>query len=183
MTFTNIDWDCHHFIASKPSHGCGRCSQEHQDQEAILRNQFLRLRISRQTCGDQLVDGAARERPSPYKSYEALALRGQKLLDDEAEHGTRSWVSAAGIARLPLMLRLPESLFHPGKLWLFRILGAVIPELDDVCSDELPRPPSPCYPVLPLHLRLVWLAGIAIVEQAGPAMLDLLQHHVMGDHQ
>ena len=40
----------------------------------------------------------------------STALRGEKLLDDEAELGTGTWTSRAEIARLLLMRRGAETL-------------------------------------------------------------------------
>ena len=36
--------------------------------------------------------------------------------------------------------------------------------------------------ILPLHLRPALLAGVAIVERAGPEMLRVLRGHMMGDN-
>jgi hypothetical protein len=38
-------------------------------------------------------------------------------------------------------------------------------------------------PILPLHLRPTLLAGVAIVERAGPEMLRMLRGHMMGDNR
>src|SRR5262249_590224 len=43
--------------------------------------------------------------------------------------------------------------------------------------------PSPASPVLPLHLRPASLAGVAIVERAGPAMLEMLNPHTLGENR
>lgn len=36
-------------------------------------------------------------------------------------------------------------------------------------------------PILPLHLRAAQLAGVAIVERAGPEMLRMLRGHMIGE--
>ncbi|CAH2403574.1 hypothetical protein [Mesorhizobium escarrei] len=51
-------------------------------------------------------------------------------------------------------------------LWRFRVLGAVIPDLDHVIAEQQENLPTPAKPILPLHLR------VAIVERAGPEMLS-----------
>jgi hypothetical protein len=38
-------------------------------------------------------------------------------------------------------------------------------------------------PILPLHLRPALLAGIAIVDRAGPEMLQMLHGHMMGENK
>ncbi|WP_234835882.1 hypothetical protein [Sinorhizobium meliloti] len=51
------------------------------------------------------------------------------------------------------------------------MLGAIIPDLDDVVATERRSLPTPANPILPLHLQPALLAGVAIVERAGPEML------------
>jgi hypothetical protein len=78
----------------------------------------------------------SRELPSPFRQYRAAALRGERLLDDEAERHTRTWTSPADIARLLLMRRVPTPVPREHDLWRFRVLGAVIPDLDHVVAAE-----------------------------------------------
>ena len=35
---------------------------------------------------------------------------------------------------------------------------------------------------MPIHLRSAWLAGVATVEQAGPAMLDILRSQMLNNN-
>jgi hypothetical protein len=55
----------------------------------------------------------------------------------------------------------------------FRVLGAIIPDLDDVVAEQQETLPTPAKPILPLHLRPALLAGVAIFERAGPEMLRM----------
>lgn len=65
--------------------------------------------------------------------------------------------------------------------WRYRVLGTIIPDLDDVVErGSLPRPANP---ILPLNLQPGLLAGVAIVERAGSEMLEMLQGQMMGQHQ
>ncbi|WP_204842236.1 hypothetical protein [Manganibacter manganicus] len=64
-----------------------------------------------------------------------------------------------------------------------RILGAIIPDLDHVVAAEQENLPTPAKPILPLHLRPALLAGVAIVERAGPEMLWMLRGYMMGDNR
>jgi hypothetical protein len=111
-----------------------------------------------------------------------VALRGEKLLDEEAERGIGTWTSPADIARLLLMRRIPRPIPRERDLWRFRVLGAVIPDLDHVVAEQQDLP-TPAKPILPLHLRPALLAGVAIVERAGPEMLRMLRGHMMGDNR
>jgi len=63
------------------------------------------------------------------------------------------------------------------------VLGAIIPDLDDVVATERRSLPTPANPILPLHLRPALLAGVAIVERAGPEMLKMLRAKMMGQNQ
>jgi len=63
------------------------------------------------------------------------------------------------------------------------LVGAILPELDDVVAEKQIILPSPASPVLPLHLRPALLAGVAIVECAGPAMLEMLHAHTLGENR
>ncbi|WFU05777.1 hypothetical protein QA648_21660 (plasmid) [Rhizobium sp. CB3171] len=47
-------------------------------------------------------------------------------------------------------------------------------------AAELPTPASP---ILSLHLRPALLAGVAIVQRAGPEMLYMLRGHMMGENK
>ncbi|MFQ6185261.1 hypothetical protein ACLMJV_25390 [Sinorhizobium meliloti] len=61
------------------------------------------------------------------------------------------------------------------------MLGAIIPDLDDVVERR--SLPTPASPILPLNLRPALLAGVAIVERAGPEMLKMLRGQMMGQNQ
>lgn len=64
-----------------------------------------------------------------------------------------------------------------------QVLGAIIPDLDDVIATERRSVPTAANPVLPLHLRPALLAGVAIVERSGPEMLKMLRAKMMGQNQ
>ncbi|MCZ4292387.1 hypothetical protein O4H62_26425, partial [Hoeflea alexandrii] len=104
-------------------------------------------------------------------------------LDDEAERGIGTWTSPTEIARLLLMRRIPRPFPREHDLWRFRVLGAIIPDLDHVVAEQGENLPTPAKPTLPLHMRPALLAGVAIVERAGPEMLQMLSAHMMGDNR
>jgi hypothetical protein len=121
--------------------------------------------------------------PLPFPAISRCGSSWRKLLDDEAERGIGTWTSPADIARLLLMRRVPTPVPREHDLWRFRVLGAVIPDLDHVIAERQENLPTPAKPILPLHLRPALLAGVAIVERAGPEMLRMLRGHMMGDNR
>ena len=134
-------------------------------------------------CGELLTDPGGLEVAFPFLKYRQAALHGERLLDAEAERGKWTWASLVGIARLLLMRRVPKPLPGDGELWRFRVLGAIIPEFDDLVAPKPASLPSSGTPILPLYLRPALLAGVAIVYRAGPGMLPMLQSHTMGDNR
>ncbi len=183
MTFANVAQTSHRLISTRPTQVCTSCSSEHLEPQPILRSQFLGWRTTCPLCGEQLRDPDRRQIPSPFWQYQSAALRGEKLLDDEAEHGIRTWASATEIARLLLMRRFPRPIPREHDFWRFRVLGAIIPDLDHVVAAEQQSLPTPAKPILPLHMRPALLAGIAIVECAGPEILRMLCGHTMGENR
>ncbi|WP_223479830.1 TniQ family protein [Oricola indica] len=182
MTFGNVVQSSHRLLAAGPAQVCTNCSLGHTEPAPILRSQLLGWRITCPLCANQFRDSGGRELPSPFRQYRGVALRGEKLLDEEAERGIGTWTSPADIARLLLMRRIPRPIPRERDLWRFRVLGAVIPDLDHVVAEQQDLP-TPAKPILPLHLRPALLAGVAIVERAGPEMLRMLRGHMMGDNR
>ena len=183
MIFTNVAQSSRRLIATRPTQVCTGCSPGLAEQAPILRSQLLGWRITCALCGNQLRDAGGRELASPFRQHRVAAVHGERLLDDEAERGIGTWTSPADIARLLLMRRVPTPVCREHDLWRFRVLGAVIPDLDDVIAERQENLPTPAKPILPLHLRPALLAGVAIVERAGPEMLRMLRGHMMGDNR
>ncbi|MAZ19567.1 MAG: hypothetical protein CL535_24985 [Ahrensia sp.] len=63
-------------------------------------------RIRSFRCGNFLQDREGRSVPSPIRQYHSAVIRGEKLLDNEIEHGVLRWTSSIEIARLVLMRRI-----------------------------------------------------------------------------
>ncbi|CAH1662347.1 conserved hypothetical protein [Chelatococcus asaccharovorans] len=183
MTFTNVAPSSRRLIAVRPLQSCPNCRARRAEPGPTLRSQLLGWRLTCPLCGKlfRAIDG--RKLPCPFRQYRNATLRGEKLLDDEAEHGTRTWTSPVEIARLLLMRRIPRPIPRESDLWRFRVLGAIIPDLDDIVAAEQENLPTPASPILRLHMRPALLAGIAIVERAGPEMLRMLPGHMMGDNR
>lgn len=96
--------------------------------------------------------------PPPFAAYWTDAFEGQRLIDDEAERGVRTWASPTELAHLLLMRRDPRTTYlkRSGNI---RLLGAIVPEIDAVLDSEISLP-SPTNPILPLWLRPALLAGV-----------------------
>lgn len=150
---------------------------------SILRSQLQGWRITCPHCSRPFQDLAQCDLGRPFDQYRAAALRGEKLLEDDAERDIQTWTSPLALARLLLMRRVPWPFPRDAELWRYRVLGIVIPDLDDVIAREGSFPPSPKHPVVPLHIRPALLASVAIVERAGPEMLQMLQAHTFGHNR
>lgn len=183
MTFTNVAQSSRRLIAVRPQQSCPNCSARRTEPEPTLRSQLVGWRLTCPACRGLFRDTDGRELPSPFRQYRAAAIRGERLLDDEAEHGIVTWTSPTEIARLLLMRRIPRPIPRESDLWRFRVLGAIIPDLDGIVAAEQENLPTPASPILRLHMRPALLAGIAIVERAGPEMLRMLPGHMMGDNR
>ena len=81
------------------------------------------------------------------------------------------------------MRRIPWPPPRDGDLWRYRLLGAIVPDLDAILAKQTSFPYSPKHPILPLHIRPALLAGVAIIDRAGPPMLKMLQGHMMGENK
>ncbi|WP_082530192.1 TniQ family protein [Rhizobium sp. Root1203] len=182
MTFSNIPQSSRRMIASEPRQSCSTCRRTADGLPVILRSQFLGWRITCPLCGGTLQTIGGNDGPTPFGGYHHAALMGEEMLDNEAEHGIPNWVSPNEIARLLLMRRVPKSVpgYEPSG---YRLLGVIIPDLDDVMQMETSKLPSPASPILPMYLRPALLAGVAIVQHAGPEMLRMLSGHMMGENK
>ncbi|MCB1469051.1 MAG: TniQ family protein, partial [Rhizobiaceae bacterium] len=120
MTFTNVAQSSRRLIAARPSQYCPNCCAVGAKPAPILRSQLPGWRITCTQCGTWLRGPGDGEIPSPFRQYHRAALRGEKLLDDEAERGIRTWTSPAEIARLLLMRRVVWPLPGEHELWRYR---------------------------------------------------------------
>jgi hypothetical protein len=98
-----------------------------------------------------------RELPSPLQQYHRAALRGEKLLGDEAEHGIRIWTSTTEISRLLQMRRMTWPPLPGHELWRVRVLDAIIPDLDHVVAAEQENPPTSALITTLLALVAAWI--------------------------
>jgi hypothetical protein len=105
---------------------------------------------------------------------------GERLLDAEGKRGTRTWASSVDILRLLLMRRTPRPVPDEDEFWRFRVLGAIVPEFDDLLASQRENLPASGSPILPLHLRWALLAGVAMSIAAERRML---QRHTMGENR
>lgn len=183
MAFGNIRKPIQCFISKSPMQHCSNCYLEDSEPAPIRRGQLLGWRITCSLCGGMLRSIGQNDPDNSFTQYFDIALRGEKLLNDDAEHNIYSWTSPLELARLLLMRRIPHPLPRGGDLWRFRVLGAVIPDLDNVMGQETSFTPCPKRPILSLRFRTALLAGVAIVERSGPEMLRMLQGHTFGHNR
>ena len=183
MTFANVQSTVHRFISKEPVQRYSSCGCRTSDPGPILRSQLQGWRITCPHCGQPFRGIAQCDRGRRFHRYYAAELHGEKLLDDDAERDIQTWTSPLELARLLLMRRVPWPFPRDAELWRYRVLGAVIPDLDDVLAKEGSFSPSPKHPILPLHIRPALLAGVSIVERAGPEMLKMLQTHTFGHNR
>jgi hypothetical protein len=184
MTFTTVNRTSRRLIGAKPLQSCPNCDGPAlSDPKPILRSQLLGWRVTCPLCRELLSDPDGFEVASPFLKYRQAALHGERLLDAEAERGKWTWASPVDIARLLLMRRVPKPPPDEAEFWRFRVLGAIIPEFDDLVAAKPASLPTSGTPILPLHLRPALLAGIAIVDRAGAGMLPMLQSHTMGGNR
>jgi hypothetical protein len=183
MTFARVSRSSRRLIGAKTLQSCPHCCPAVSDCKPTLRSQLLGWRMTCPLCGEPFSDPDGLEVASPFGKYREAALRGERLLDAEAERGTWSWASPVDIARLLLMRRIPKPLPSEEELSRFRVLGAIVPEFDDLVATEPDNLPGSGTPILPLRLRPPLLWGVAIVDRAGPGMLRMLQSHTMGDNR
>lgn len=183
MTFTNIPQSSRRLIAREPRQLCCSCSPATNELQPVLRSRFLGWRITCPLCGNPLQNTDGIARPSPFSRYHNSALIGEQLLDDEAERGMQNWMAPSEIAGLLLMRRVPKPVPALYEWSDYRVLGVITPDLDDVLRMETSKLPSRASTLLPLHLRPALLAGVAIVQRAGPEMLHMLRGHMMGENK
>ena len=183
MTFANVQSSAHRFISKKPIQRCSGCNSGHSDPGPILRCDRQGWRITCPHCGRPFQNLGQCDRGRPFDQYRAAALRGENLLQDDAERDIQTWTSPLKLACLLLIRRVPWPFPRDAKLWRYRVLGAVIPNLYEIIAREGSFPPSPKHPIVPLHIRPALLAGVAIVERAGPEVLQMLQAHTFGHNR
>lgn len=183
MSFADAPYIAHRFIAKTPLQHCLPCSRAYTGSALVLRSELQGWRITCPHCGEPYQDKTTGECDPALAPYHTAARRGESLLDDHAERGAETWFPPLEIARLLLMRRFPWSPPRDGEHWRYRLLGAIVPDLDVVLARETSFPHSPKHPILPLHIRPALLAGVAIIDRAGPAMLKMLQRHMLGENR
>jgi len=149
MTFSTVNKASRRLIGAKPLQSCLNCGPALSDCTPILRSQLLGWRVTCPLCGQFLRDPDGSEVASPFLRYRQAALRGERVLDAEAERGKWTWASPVDIARLLLMRRVPRPAPDEGEFWRFRVLGAIIPEFDDLVAVNSASLPTTGTPILP----------------------------------
>lgn len=183
LSFANAPKSARRFIAKSPMQHCARCTHSGGGSLLVLRSELQGWRITCPHCGEPYHDKTTRDGDRTLAPYRAAARRGETLLNNHAERGVETWLAPLEIARLLLMRRIPWPPPRDGDLWRYRLLGAIVPDLDAILAKQTSFPYSPRHPILPLHIRPALLAGVAIIDRAGPSMLKMLQAHVLGENR
>ena len=183
LSFADAPKAAHRFISKTPMQRCLRCTQTDVSPPPILRSELQGWRITCPHCRESYQDKTTSAGDWTLAPYRAAARRGETLLNNHAEHGAERWLPPLEIARLLLMRRVPRPPPRDGDLWRYRLLGAIVPDFDGILAKEMAFPFSPKHPILPLYIRPALLAGVAILDRAGPPMLKMLQGHMMGDNK
>lgn len=183
LSFTGAPKVAHRFIAKCPVQRCARCTQTDAGPPPVLRSELQGWRITCPHCGEPYQDKTTSDCTPAFTSYSAAARRGETLLNDHAESGAETWFPPLEIARLLLMRRVPFPPPPGDDLWRYRLLGAIVPDLDAILATRTSFPFSPKHPILPLAIRPALLAGVAIIDRAGPAMMKMLQRHMLGENK
>ena len=134
MTFEKITKPMHRFIAKAPIQTCAKYTPSTHIPPSIRRYQLQGWRITCPICGGWLHDGTYASESKALAPYLNAALRGEKLLHDEAEGDTPTWGSPMELARLMLIRRITWPLPREEDLWRYRILGVLIPEFDVILA-------------------------------------------------
>ncbi len=183
LSFADAPRIAHRFIAKSPTQRCACCLQTDVGPLPVLRSELQGWRITCPHCGVPYQEKTTSDGDRTFAQYRAAARRGETLLDNHAERSLETWLPPLEIARLLLMRRIPWPPPRDGDLWRYRLLGAIVPDLDAILAKETAFPYSPKHPILPLHIRPALLAGVTIINRAGPPMLKMLQGHMMGDNK
>jgi hypothetical protein len=184
MSVANLSPESHRWIVANSIQFCANCSRQTNSNgpEPVLRTQLLGWRITCSQCGSSLSDNEGNAIASPINSYWTEALNGQRLINDEAEHGFQSWAPPLELARLLLMRRDPRK-SNSAANGNPRLLGVVVPEIDAIVANSRIVIPSPAKSILPLLLRPALLAAVAILERQGPFMLARLEAKMLGQNR
>lgn len=159
---------------------CQTCSTQHAQDGPVLRSQLQGWRITCPTCDGLLRDPDGLEPQLSPNLLWRSASRGEQLLHREAHDGSRHWISPAVVARLLLVARFVRWGPDKGDYRRVRLLGLVILEFDRIAMEEPTNIANSSKPILSLHLRPFLLAGVAVVLESGPEMLDLVRSHAIG---
>lgn len=183
LSFAGAPKAAHRFIAKSPAQRFARCTKTDVGPAPIFRSELQGWRITCPHCGEPYRDKTNSDGDRTLAPYRAAARRGETLLHNHAERGMETWLAPLEIARLLLMRRIPGPPPRDGDLWRYRLLGAIVPDFDDLLTKDTAFPFSPRHPILPLYIRPALLAGVAIINHAGPPMLKMLHGHMMGENR
>src|SRR6185437_2919228 len=125
---------------------------------AILRSWRLAWRITCTVCGSHLRaigqgGGGARsaDDPAPLASWED-AVHGERLLDDFAERGVKTWASPIDLLKLLLIRRDFKPIDPEDWIETHKVVDLVVPGFDRLVAAMGTKVPGADRPVWPLAL-------------------------------
>ena len=188
MTFANLQNSARCLIAVGAIHTCQGCAARQPEFGIVLpvlRSWRLAWRITCPVCGSHLraigqgSGAGSADDTAPVASWEH-ALRGERLLDDFAERGAKTWASTIDLLKLLLIRRNAKPIDPEHWIETHKVVDLVVPGFDRLVAAMGTKVPGAARPVWPLALRRALVAGVAILERSGPALLRELHRRTIG---
>jgi hypothetical protein len=186
MTHTALPVELAPMVArGKAIQFCRACCDRHQADDAsgaVLKSWLEAWRITCPECGSPLSEidqprgssDTIRD-TSPFSTDWAQAIRGEELVNRHLRGERTFLASPIAMMRLLLILSWPNA-GAPGdgyrKSWL---LNEIVPGFDDEALRVTPTVSKGATAVVPLHLRVALLAGLATVADNARAALEQLR--------
>jgi hypothetical protein len=191
MTFANLSKAAGRLVAAKSIQTCSSCAAKNVEagsESAILRSWLQAWRITCPICGERLSTVGEGGFPgadfnSPFGHLWNDALRGERLVDDAAERGIRTWAQPIDIVRHLLVRRDPKPIEPERWIAKPRLLDVVIPGLDRFLAEQGTAIPTATKLIMQMSLRPALLAGVAIVERSGPSIVADLHSRTIGAYR
>lgn len=188
MSLAGVPRTTSRLIAARAFQYCSACAAKNKRDgaaTAIQRSWVAGWRVVCCVCEVRLSEmgEGASVLTNAVLSFEYLwldALRGQQLIEDALTGTTVGWTSAIDIVRLLLVRRNGKPFQNEEWIECGALLGAVVPGFNELASERGLPIPTIDRPILPLPFRIALLAGVSIVERAGPEIVPELQRRTIG---
>jgi hypothetical protein len=179
MTFANVQNSARCLIAVgaiQTCQGCAAGQPEFGTALPILRSWRLAWRITCPVCGSHLrvigqgTGASSADDPAPLASLEDAAY-GERLLDDFAERSANTWASPIDLLKILLIRRNTKPIDPEHCIETHKVVDLVVPGFDRLVAAMGTKVPGAARPFWPLALRRALVAGVAILERSGSALL------------